>query len=317
MRFGITLGTLLNYEDIIKCAKVGDKYVDLILIPESWGRDAFVTLGLLAGITKKAYIGSGIISIYSRTAASIAMGASTIDLYSNRRMFIGLGASSKRLVNNWHGLEFHNNIRRMREYVESIRLILSGKVVNYQGKIVKISNFKLGFKPVRSDIPIYIAAIREGMLRLAKEIGDGLMLFLYPEKEVKSALENIKMDSFKVLYVIITAIADDEDKAIERVKKSIAFYIAVGDIYSQFLSEHGFKEEVESIKEEYRKHGFTNIHQYVSKRMLDSLAIYGNEEQCLKIFKRFTSLNLIPILNFNPVDDPEDSLRRLLEVLSL
>jgi len=316
MRFGITLGTLLNANDIIKCAKVADDYSDLILIPESWGRDAFVTLGLLSSITNKAYIGSGIISIYSRTAASIAMGASTLDIYSNKRVIIGLGASSKTLVNNWHGLEFKDNITRMREYVECIRLILTGEKVNYEGKIVKVRNFRLGFKPLRSDIPIYIAAVRDRMLRLAKEIGDGLILFLYPKNEVRNVLIDINRDKFKVLYVIMTCIADDKDKAIERIKKSIAFYIAVGDIYAKFLAEHGFNEEVESVKEEYNKHGFANIHEYVSQRMLDSLAIYGNEEECNKRFKEFTSLNVIPILHFNPVNDAENSLRRLLEVIT-
>lgn len=315
MRFGVTLGTLLNYDDIPRCAKIADKYAELILIPESWGRDAFVTLGVLSNITNNSMLGSGIVSIYSRTAASIAMAAATLDAYSNKRAFIGLGASSKSLVENWHGLEFKDNVSRMREYVESIRLILSGKKVNYNGKIVKINNFKLGFKPIRDKIPIYIAAIRDKMLNLAIEMGDGLILFLYPIHEIPKVLNKINREEFEILYVIITSISDDEEKAIERASKTIAFYTAVGDIYAKFLREHGFREEVDGIREEYARNGFTNIHEYVSKDMLDSLAIYGNKDQCNKKFKRFASMNITPVLHLNPVYDAEQSMKDLLEAI--
>lgn len=314
MRLGITLGTLLNHDDIIKCARVADKDASMILIPESWGRDAFVTLGLLSSITNNAMLGSGIVSIYSRTAAAIAMAAATLDAYSNKRAFIGLGASSKPIVENWHGLTFKDNVTRMREYVESIRLILKGTKVNYSGKIVKINDFKLGFKPVRSDIPIYIAAIKEKMLRLATDIGDGLILFLYPIHEVVKALDIIKKD-MKVLYVIVTSISEDGEKAMERAKKTIAFYIAVGKTYAEFLADRGYREEVQTIKEEYAKNGLVNIHEYVSKDMLDSLAIYGDRDECKKRFKRFAKEGITPVLHLNPVYDAERSLKDLLKAI--
>lgn len=318
MRFGITLGTLLDYNDIVKCAKVADKEASLILIPESWGRDAFVTLGLLSSITNHTMLGSGIVSIYSRTASTIAMASATLDAYSNKRAFIGLGASSKPIVENWHGLEFKNSLTRMREYVESIRLILSNKKVNYSGKVVRINNFRLGFKPIRTNIPIYIAAIKDKMFKLALEIGDGLILYLYPIHELSNALNKaraIRKDDIEILYVIITSISEDEEKAMERAKKTIAFYTAVGSIYAEFLAEHGYKEEVQSIREEYAKNGIANIHEYVSKHMLDSLAIYGDKDECNKKFRKVASLNVTPILHLNPVYDAEQSLKDLLKAI--
>ncbi|MEM4275154.1 MAG: LLM class flavin-dependent oxidoreductase [Candidatus Nitrosocaldaceae archaeon] len=311
MRFGIALGTLLRHEDIIKSASMADN-ADLILIPESWGRDAFVTLGMLSSLTKYATLGSAIVNIYSRTPANIAMAAATLDVYSNKRALIGLGASSKAIVENWHGLEFKDTLVRMREYVESIRYILTGNKVNYSGKIVRINNFRLGFKPLRDRIPIYIAAIRDKMLKLALEIGDGLILYLYPDHEVRRIRCR---EGYEILYLIITAISDDMEKAIERVKKTLAFYIAVGDIYADFLSTHGYKEEVESIREEYLRHGLINIHEYVSERMLNSLAIYGDKEECKKRFNRFASMNVTPILHINPVYDVEKSLIDLLSII--
>jgi alkanesulfonate monooxygenase SsuD/methylene tetrahydromethanopterin reductase-like flavin-dependent oxidoreductase (luciferase family) len=153
------------------------------------------------------------------------------------------------------------------------------------------------------------------MLNLALDIGDGLIIFLYPIHEIPNVLRKINRDSFEVLYVIITSIADDEDKAIERASKTIAFYTAVGDIYAEFLREHGYKEEVDSIREEYARNGFANIHKYVSKKMLDSLAIYGNKDECNKRFKRLASMNITPVLHLNPVYDAEQSMKDLLEAI--
>ncbi len=316
MRFGIALGTLLSHDDVVRCAKIADKHSDLIIIPESWARDAFVTLGVLSAITSNSMLGSAIINVYSRTAASIAMAAATLDVYSNGRAFIGLGASIKPIVENWHGLVFKDAVNRMQEYVEAIRLILKGERVNYSGKIVKISNFRLGFKPLRDSIPIYIAAIRDKMLRLAAEIGDGLILFLQPREEVRNTLAKINpREGFEVLYLIITSISDDTEKAMKRARNTIAFYTAVGDIYAEYLATHGYKEEVESIREEYSKHGLADAYQYVSDRMLDALAIYGNKEECKKRFKLFASMNVTPILHLNPVYDAEQSLLDLLEAV--
>lgn len=316
MNLGITLGTLLSYEDVLRCSKVADGRVDLILIPESWGRDAFVTLGCLSMLTSKSMLGSGIVSIYSRTAASIAMATATIDAYSNGRMLLGLGASSKPLVEGWHGLKFKDQVTRMKEYVESIRMILNYDKVSYDGKIVKIKDFRLGFKPIRSKIPIYIAAVMSKMRELAFMLADGLILFLYPFDEVKAIANNID-DRFNLLHVIITSISPDYNKAKERAKKTIAFYTAVGSIYARFLAEHGYDDEVYAIREEYSRNGLDNIHKHVSDDMLDSLAIYGDRHAIKNRFEEFRIDKVTPVLHINPVYDAEQSLRDILSAIGV
>ena len=91
MQLGFTLGTLLRHDDVLQCAVMADKQgAESIWVPESWARESFVTLGNIAAITKRARIGTGIISIYSRSSATIAMAAATLDTISNGRAFIGL-----------------------------------------------------------------------------------------------------------------------------------------------------------------------------------------------------------------------------------
>ena len=63
-------------------------------------------------------------------------------------------------------------------------------------------------------------------------------------------------------------------------RNNLAFYIAVGEYYSKFLADNGFKIEVEEITAEYRKGGADNAIKYVSDRMLSSLVICGSSEEC-------------------------------------
>lgn len=321
MRVGVSLGTLLSHSEVLKCAAMADKQnVDSIWIPESWAREAFVTLGNIAAITQKARLGTGIVSIYSRSPATIAMAATTLDLMCNGRAFIGLGASSKVLVENWHGGTFSKHVTRMREYVEAIRSIVKGEKANYEGKIVNVKNFKLGFKPLRSNIPIYVAATNERMVGLSTDVGDGVILFLRPIDELKrtvSKMKKITRDrNFDVICIIITAIAKERELARERARKTLAFYAAVGSIYSEFLAANGFKNEIAEITETYRKEGLANIHRLIPDKMLDAIAIAGEPEECRKKMNKFIETGItLPVIQFNPVREAESSFKEVLSTL--
>src|SRR5574342_399252 len=135
MRLAYSLGSLLSVNEIIECSKILSKYEpDSVWIPETWGMEGLSMISTVSQIIKKAKIGSSIVNIYSRTPALIAMGAATIDSLSNGRLILGLGTSSEPIVQEWHGLEFRSPVQRMREYIDIIKLALSGNKVNYNGK---------------------------------------------------------------------------------------------------------------------------------------------------------------------------------------
>ncbi|MFQ5968874.1 MAG: LLM class flavin-dependent oxidoreductase [Nitrososphaerales archaeon] len=322
MRLAFSLGTLLDHNQVIKCAAMADQEgAESVWIPESWGREAFVTLGSLATLTKRTLLGTGIIGIYSRSPASIAMAAATLDGLSNGRALIGLGASSKAIVENWHGMHFSNHVNRMHEYIDLIRLIIKGNKVSYGGKFSKVNNFKLGFKPIREHIPIYMAAVNKKMLRLSVDIADGVILFLRPIDDLKQTVIKLrntskKKSNFDIACVIMTAISKDGELARVRAKKTLAFYISVGKIYSKFLASHGFKSEVEEIADTYRKQGLQQVYKIIPDQMLDSIAIAGEPEECRKRLSMFKDTGIsLPIIQFNPVHDTENSFKEVLTSL--
>ena len=304
MRVACSLGSLLSIEEIIKCSEIISRTdTDTIWIPETWGMENFSMLGAVSSKTKNQKIGSSIINIYSRSPTAIAMGASTVDTLSNGRLVLGLGTSSLPIVESFHGNKFERPLQRMREYVEIIRLALSGQQINYDGQIFKLDNFTLLTKPQRREIPIYLAAINKKMVDLAWNIGDGVIFYLRPLNEMKQTIS--KMQSRKKIDVacqLITCVSENSEEAILRAKKTIAFYISVGDIYRKFLSENGYQKETSEIYDEFKKSGFKSNHDLVTDTMLQSLAISGTAEECKKQLKNFASVGIDqPILQFNPV----------------
>ena len=316
MRISYSLGSLLTINQVLNCSKkLNHVKPDVVWIPETWGMEDFSMLSLISQKNTLAKIGSSIINIYSRSPSQIAMGAATVDILSNGRLILGLGTSSKPIVEQFHGEKFIKPIQRMREYVEIIRLALSGKKINYSGDIFSLENFSLLVKPPRDRIPIYLAAINSKMVNLAWEIGDGVIFYLRPKTEIKTLLEKMqrqkKIDS---TLQIITCIHDDSERAIERAKKTLAFYISVGEIYREFLAENGYKKDIANIYDEYQKTGLKNNFTLVSDRMVKDLCICGTVNECQYQLNDFQETGIdLPIIQFNPIGDVDESFDTLLQ----
>ena len=310
MRLSYSLGSLLTINQILECSKkLNMLKPDTVWIPETWGMENFSMLSLACMENKFSKIGSSIINIYSRSPSLIAMGAVTVDTISNKRLVLGLGTSTKPLIEDFHGDKFEKPVKRMKEYVEIIRLILTGKTINYSGEIFSLKDFSLLIKPPRNIIPIYLAAVNQKMVELAWEIADGVIFYLRPKNEIKSTIARMKnQKKIDTTLQIITCIHDDSEKAIFRAKKTIAFYVSVGKIYREFLAQNGFKNETKNIFEEYKKTGLTNNHEFVPESMVNELCISGTPNECKKQLKQFreTGINL-PIIQFNPIDNVQDS----------
>jgi alkanesulfonate monooxygenase SsuD/methylene tetrahydromethanopterin reductase-like flavin-dependent oxidoreductase (luciferase family) len=307
-------------DEVLKCARLADSYesVDSIWVPESWGRESFATLGAVSQVTKSVRLGTSIISIFARTPATVAMGAATLDMLSGNRAVIGLGASTGAIVEGWHGIRFERPLARMREYVECLRLMVSGEKVSYDGRFFRVSDFKLLNSPARKDIPIFVAAVNKNMVSLACELADGILLYMRPLHELKETVTRIKRATagrkFEVALSLICAVSNSEpERARGRAAKTLAFYVAVGKYYNRFLAENGFEKEVECITARYRKDGGDAAAREVPAKMLHSLTVCGTSEECKKNLMRFIDAGVtLPILQLNPVEGAEGSFREML-----
>jgi len=318
-RLSYSLGSLLSIEEVLECSqKLNEIKPEVEWIPETWGMENFSMLGLASKENTFSKIGSSIINIYSRSPSLIAMGASTVDTISNGRLILGLGTSSVPIVENFHGNSFDAPIQRMKEYVEIIRLALQGEKINYSGKIFTLKDFSLLTKPIRKEIPIYLAAINQKMVEMTWDIADGVIFYLRPKNEMKETISKMqKKKKIDTTLQIITCIHEDEEKARNRAKKTLSFYIAVGKIYREFLQSTGYSDEVKIINEEYKKNGLDGLQEFVPEKMLDDLCIAGTSATAVKKLDAFRDVGIdLSIIQFNPIGNVKESFELLTKTFS-
>ena len=159
-----------------------------VWVAEGYGQEAAAMLGLLAGRTDRILLGAGILQIPARQPTTTAMVASTVDRLSGGRMLLGLGLSGPQVSEGWYGVPFTAPLRRTREYVEIVRLALSGQPVAYDGaewSMPARSGLGLG-KPLKliaapesGSVPIYLGVGGEKTVQQAGEIANGWTPFLF------------------------------------------------------------------------------------------------------------------------------------------
>jgi len=318
-RLSYSLGSLLSIEEVLECSKkLNEIKPEVMWIPETWGMENFSMLGLASKENRYSKIGSSIINIYSRSPSLIAMGASTVNTISNGRLILGLGTSSVPIVEDFHGSSFESPIQRMKEYVEIIQMALRGEKINYSGKIFSLKDFSLLTKPVRKEIPIYLAAINQKMVEMTWDVANGVIFYLRPKNEMKETITKMqKQKKIDTSLQIITCIHDDDEKARTRAKKTLSFYIAVGKIYREFLESTGYSKETQIIYDEYQKEGLNGLEKFIPDKMLDDLCIAGTPDTAVKKLNGFREVGInLPIIQFNPIGNVRESFEILTKTFS-
>ena len=203
-------------------------------------------------------------------------------------------------------------------YVEIIKKALSGEKIDFNGKIFSLKNFSLLIKPPRKNIPIYLAAINQKMVELCWQIADGVIFYLRPLSELENTIKQMQSRrEIDVSCQLITCMSNDVDKAIECTKKTLAFYISVGEIYRKFLAKNGFENETKNVYEEYQKSGLKSNYELVPESMLEKLCVYGTPDECIKRLKQFHKIGVnLPIIQFNPIGNVAESFNLLTSTFS-
>ncbi|WP_433455020.1 LLM class flavin-dependent oxidoreductase [Streptomyces sp. CA-142005] len=161
---------------VVEAEKLG---LDICWVAEAWGSDAPSALGYYAALTDRMLLGSGIMQLGTRTPAAVAQTAITLSNLSGGRFLLGLGASGPQVMEGLHGVPFARPLRRMRETVEIVQLLLSGDKLSYSGAEFTIPLPGGEAVPMRLSmraehpVPLYLAALSPAMLRLTGEVADG------------------------------------------------------------------------------------------------------------------------------------------------
>ena len=198
-------------------------------------RDSVTMLAAYAARSERVRLGTGVLPIYSRTPVATAQSFATLDEFSGGRAVIGLGVSHRPVVEGWYGQTIDKPLREMREYVGIVRAILRGEDPP-QGERFRSGFHFMGYE-VRAEMPIYVAALSPGMLRLAGEIADGVMLWLcnpdYVRDVVVPAIAEGRakagkdLEGFDVVAAVPAAVTAEPDEARARLRQELLPYFSL------------------------------------------------------------------------------------------
>jgi F420-dependent oxidoreductase-like protein len=196
------------------------------------GRDSITLLTGYAARTSRVRLGTGVIPIYARTPCNMAQSFATLDEISGGRAIAGLGVSHKPVVENWFNQSIDKPLAEMREYVAIVRAIMRGEDPP-PGEKFRTAFHLGGFEP-RADMPIYLAGLSPGMLRLSGEIADGVVLWLCNPNYIRDvvvptvaegrAKAGLDPDGFDIVAAVPAAVTDDPEAARERLRDEVGPY---------------------------------------------------------------------------------------------
>jgi probable F420-dependent oxidoreductase len=257
------------------------------------GRDAFMVLAAFAQATDRVRLGTGVAPIFARTPVAMAQVAATLDELSEGRMVLGLGVSHQATVEHWFGGRITKPVTQMGEYVAAVRAVLRGEPPP-EGEFFSTRFQFMGYPP-RPEVPIYVAALSPNMLRLAGEIGDGVMLWLCAPEYVRDvAVPAVRegreragkaLDGFDVVAAVPAGLTDDRDAALAAMRGELVTYCSL-PFYRAMLERSGFGDELAAFDEgmagdvERAKAG-------ISERMLDALAGIGDADAVRNAVERY------------------------------
>src|SRR3954471_17779735 len=161
---------------------------------ETTGPEAFALLGAAGGGAPGIGLGTGVLALQLRTPMVVAMAGATLQsLHPDSDIVLGVGISSPVVTERWHGVPYGDRpLARTREYVTLLRECLAGESVTFKGDYYECSRFRLGVRLGERRPKIVIGALNPGMLRLAGEVADGVLLNYLPSTHVAWSVEQVR-----------------------------------------------------------------------------------------------------------------------------
>ena len=287
-----------NPTDLIELAQEAERLgYDSAWAAEAWGTDAATVLAWLAATTTKLKVGSAIFQMPARTPAATAMTAATLDLMSGGRFLLGLGLSGPQVVEGWHGQPWGKPLTKTREYVEMVRAVLRREVLEHDGVHYQVpyagpnatglgKPLKLMARPLRPDIPIYLAVFKPRSVELAAEIADGwLPIFFSPERARQTFPAPFSRNGgFDIAPAVPALVADDVEDARDALRPYYALYVggmgARGkNFYNDLVSSYGFEAEAKKIQDLFLDGRQRDAAAAVPDALIDEMTLIGPPER--------------------------------------
>ncbi len=315
MRLGFSMGYAppgTNPRELVALAQEAERLgYDSAWAAESWGTDAVTVLAWLAATTERIKVGSAIMQIPARTPAATAMTAATLDLMSGGRFLLGLGTSGPQVVEGWHGQPWAGPLTRTREYVEIVRRALRRERLEHHGEHYDIpltsgtglgKPLKLMLRPVRPEIPIYLASLGPRAVELAFEIADGWLPIFYAPEQARTVfpLERARQ-GFDVAPSVQLVVTQDVQAGRDALKPFFAFYAGGmgargSNFYNDLVARYGYEREAQRIQDLFLDGKQREAAAAVPDAFVDEVALVGPPERIADRLDAWTESGVTTLL---------------------
>ena len=254
-------------------------------VAETTGAEAFSHLALAGEAAPSLDLGTGVLALQLRTPMLTAMSGATLQAaHPTNDIYIGVGISSPVVTQRWHGVPYTDRpLAQVREFVTVLRECLGGESVSHSGDFYELSRSRLGVRMGDKKPQIVIGALNEGMLRLAGELGDGVLLNYLPATLVPWCIERVRegearggrdAGSCRIHAYVHLGVVERED-GIEYAKRDLFGY-AVVDAYANSFEKAGYGDAVKAARDAHAAGDRDAAVNAISDDMVDGIDIMGD-----------------------------------------
>lgn len=310
-RWGLTVPLnglpLAEHKAIIQQAETLG-YTDLWSL-EVDGSDAFTPLALAAAWSERARLGTAIAGTFTRGPMTLAMTAAALAEAAPGRFVLGLGTSSDTIAEAWNGVPFEKPYGRTRDVFRAVKEALAGKRVTVATPTTRVSGFRFS-RPVADPPPIFLAALRSRMLRLAGAEADGVIINWLGPMDVPTVLAEVRAGahsagrdpaSIEVVCRIFVCVSEDVEAARAMARRQIAAYLNV-PVYAAFHQWLGRGEELRPMHETWAAGDRRGALAAIPDSVVDAVFVAGDAATCRAGIQKYVDAGVqTPIINIIPV----------------
>ena len=254
---------------------------------EANGADGFTPLALAAAWAPSARLGIAIIPAYTRGPALMAMSVASLAEAAPGRFVMGLGSSSNVIVERWNGVAFEKPYQKTRDMIRFLRKALANERVDEEYETFAVRGFRLG-RPLESPPPILVAALRQGMLRLAGREGDGAILNWLSADDVRTVAPYVHQGGAdkEIVARIFVCVTEDPDLARNIGRRAVAAYLNV-PVYAAFHEWLGREPLLKGMWDAWKAGDRKAALEAIPDRVVDDLIVHGSAEACREHIQRY------------------------------
>ena len=294
--------TLRDHEPLVRRAEAAG--YDELWTGETTGPDGFTPLALAAAWTDRMMLGTGVVNPFTRGPAVLAQHAAALQDASGGRFKLGLGASSNVIVERWNEVPFEKPLSKVRAAVEALRPVLSNTGRGPGG-------FKLE-QPPETPIPIYVAALRDKMLRLGGEIADGTFVNFLPLSGADHVVARIregeraggKEEGSSDVVCRFFLIPQSREEGIGLARWMFAAYGTV-PVYEAFFRSLGWGEQLDPMVTAWRDGDRQAALERAPDALIEEIFVFGTPDEQRARLEEFAARGITNLV-LTPIAGPED-----------